>query len=359
MGARWLVVLLAAAALVATPLAWTARPTPNSPLTAVDLARRVQDSAALPWSGRVQTSGGLQVPDTDSFAALGALLGEDNSLRVWWRGAEEWRVDRLRSTGETDLYRSRDNQIRWVAESDTATLAPVSKIRLPDAADLLPSTLARSMLQGVRDNELSRLPADRIAGVVAPGLRITPADPAASLDRVDLWADAVTGLPLRVELYGPGERRPVVSTAVTSLDLEIPDPSTTVFRPAASTAMAYEDAVDVAAAANAFARYDLPAELAGLDARGSSDPGAVGFYGRGPTVLVAIPLRGQVAGPLRERLQSSPSARRTSAGTVAPVGPVTLLLTPGRWERGAFLLAGTVTPDTLERAAAELRALTA
>ena len=358
MGGRWLVVLFAAAALVVTPLAWAARPTPESSISAADLARRVQDSAALPWSGLVEPAGSLSVPDSDSFAALGQLLGEDNVLRVWWRGAEDWRVDRLRSTGETDLFRSRGYQIRWVAESDTATIAPVSRIRLPDAADLLPSTLARSVLQGVRDTELSRLPADRIAGVDAAGLRVTPEDSAASLERVDLWADAATGLPLRVELYGPGERRPVVSTAVTSLDLEVPDPATTVFRPAASTAVAYEDAVDVAAAAHAFAPYDLPTTLAGLTARGTSDPGAVGVYGRGPTVLVAIPLRGQVAGPLRERLQSSGSARRTSAGTVAPVGPVTLLLTPGRWGRGAFLIAGTVTPETVERAAGELRALT-
>ena len=358
MGGRWLVVLFAAAALVVTPLAWAARPTSDSPASAVDLARRVQASAALPWSGLVETSGSLQVPDSDSFAALSQLLGEDNVLRVWWRGAEDWRVDRLRSTGETDLYRSRGFQIRWVAESDTATVAPVSTIRLPDAADLLPSTLARSLLQGVRDAELSRLPADRIAGVDAAGLRITPEDSAASLDRVDLWADAVTGLPLRVELYGSGDRRPVVSTAVTSLSLEVPDPATTVFRPAASSTLAYEDAVDVAAAANAFAPYDLPAELAGLTARGTADPGAVGIYGRGPTVLVAIPLRQRVAGPLRERLQSSASARRTPAGTVALVGPVTLLMTPGQWGRGAFLLAGTVTPETVERAAGELRALT-
>nr|WP_294697041.1 hypothetical protein [uncultured Friedmanniella sp.] len=358
MSARWLVVLFAAAALVITPLAWAARPTTDTPVSAVDLARRVQGSAALPWSGLVETSGSLSIPESDSFAALGQLLGEDNVLRVWWRGADDWRVDRLRSTGETDLYRSRGFQIRWVAESDTATLAPVSAIRLPDAADLLPSTLSRMLLQGVRDTELSRLPTERVAGVEAAGLRITPDDPAASLDHVDLWADPDTGLALRVELYGSGTRRPVVSTAVTSLDLELPEQATTVYRPAASTSMAYEEAVDVAAAANAFARYDLPNELAGLAARGKSDPGAVGFYGRGPTVLVAIPLRHQVAGPLRDRLQSSGSARRTAAGTVAPVGPVTLLLTPGRWGRGAFLLAGTVTPETLERAAGELRVLT-
>ncbi len=50
---------------------------------------------------------------------------------------DDWRVDRIRSTGETDLFRQQGYTIRWVFESETATYSPVSKIRLPDAADLL------------------------------------------------------------------------------------------------------------------------------------------------------------------------------------------------------------------------------
>lgn len=358
MGLRWLVVLLVAAALVGAPFALAARPVPDTPRDPAALAGLVRTSASWGWSGTVRTSGALQVPDSDSFATLGQLLGEDNTLRVWWRGPQEWRVDRLRSTGETDLFRSRGLQVRWVFESDTATVSPLSRVRLPDAADLLPATLARSLLRGVRDDELGRLPAARVAGVAAPGLRITPDDPAASVDHVDVWVEPGSGLPLRVELYGAGDVRPVLRTEVTGLDLRPPDSSTTVFRPAASTTLTYEDAVDAAAAANALAPYDLPATLAGLPARDGEDPAAVGIYGRGPTALIALPLRGQVARPLRDRLEASASARSTPVGTVAPVGPVSLLVTPGRSGRGAFLVAGTVTPETLERAAAELVAVT-
>jgi hypothetical protein len=358
MGARWLVVLLVAAALVGTPFALAARPVPDRPRDPVALARLVQASATWGWSGSVETSGALAVPQSDSFATLGQLLGEDNALRVWWRGPQEWRVDRLRSTGETDLFRSRGMQVRWVFESDTATVSPVSRVRLPDTADLLPATLARSLLAGVRDDELSRLPARRVAGVVAPGLRVIPDDPAASLAHVDVWAEPGSGLPLRVELYGADDVRPVLRSEVTRLDLSPPDPATTVFRPAASTTLAYEDAVDVAAAANAFAPYDLPATLAGLPARDGEDPAAVGVYGRGPTALIALPLRGQVARPLRDRLEASGNARRTAVGTVALVGPVTLLVARVPGGRGAFLLAGTVTPETVERAAEELLAVT-
>ena len=114
----------------------------------------------------------------------------------------------------------------------------------------------------------------------------------------------------------------------------------------------------MAAAANAFAPYDLPATLAGLPTRDGDDPGAVGVYGRGPTAMIVLPLRGQVARPLRDRLEASGSARRTDVGTLAAVGPVTLLVASAPGGGGAFLLAGTVTPETAEQAAAGLRALT-
>ena len=60
---------------------------------------------------------------------------------MWWRNADDWRVDRIRSTGETDLFRQGGGIVRWVFESETATYSPVSKIRLPDASDLLPADL--------------------------------------------------------------------------------------------------------------------------------------------------------------------------------------------------------------------------
>lgn len=348
--------LVTAAALVGIPLAITNRPVADPGISATDLVARIQASGAQPWSGYVESSGALQVPDTDSFVGLAQLLGEDNDLRVWWRADDDWRIDRVRSTGETDLIRRGPTLIRWVFESEVATVTPASEIRLPDASDLLPPTLARLMLQGVRADELSTLPPRRVAGLPAAGVRLTPAEPASSITRVDLWADPTSGLPLRVELSGAGDRRPVLTTALRSVDLTEPPPSTTLFRPASGVDIAFEESVDVAAAANAFSPYDLPASVAGLNVRGGEDPGAVGIYGRGPTTLLVVPLRGQVAGPLRARLRDSGGALETSVGTLAPVGPVGLLLTPRTDGRGALLLTGTVTGETLQAAAAELLA---
>lgn len=345
--------VVATAVLVGMPLAIRVRPASASDLTAGQLAERVRGSRGVAWSGLVQSFGGLQVPDNASFASLAQLLGEDNQLRAWWRAPDDWRVDRIRSTGETDLFRQRGYLTRWVFESETAVVSPVSKIHLPDASDLLPPTLARSMLRGARTDELARLPAARLAGVDAPGLRITPDDPATTVGHVDLWADPETGLPLRVELFGVGDRRPVLTTAVVELDRRPPAAATTNFIPPERVDLSYEDSVDVAAAANAAAPDDLPSSLAGLASRAGEDPGAVGIYGRGPTTLIVLPLRGQVAGPLRRQLQLSATARETDVGTLAPVGPIGLLVTLGRG-RGGFLLAGTVNALTLQRAATEL-----
>lgn len=350
---RWLIVVVTAAALVAVPLIVTGRPAAGLSLPAPELARRIQASGGVAWSGRVASTGGLQIPDSEGFANLAEVLGEPNQLRVWWRGFQDWRIDRVRSTGETDLFFNGHVLVRWVFEAQRATIAPVSTIRLPDASDLLPSTLGRLLLEGARAEDLSTLPVRRIAGVDAAGLRLEPTVGASRIARVDVWAEPETGLPLAVEAYGIGDRRPALSTTVSDVDFREPAVGSTAFDPAPSVELVYEDAVDVAAAANAFAPFDLPVRLAGLVARGGVDPGAVGVYGLGPASLIVVPLRRDVARPLRFQLRDTSAAQESDLGILVAAGPIGLLLTR-RSQKGSFLLAGTVTEDTLERAATEL-----
>src|SRR6185295_2667877 len=124
MSARWLVVVVAAVAFIATPLLIASPPATPSETSAIELAGRIQQSASVGWSGFVETDGTLQVPDNESFATLAQLLGENTQLRVWWRNAADWRVDRIRSTGETDMFRQGGGTVRWVFESETATYSP-------------------------------------------------------------------------------------------------------------------------------------------------------------------------------------------------------------------------------------------
>lgn len=352
---RWLVVLGAAVLLVVTPVAVAHRPG-GAPPTRPDaeLLARVQASGSVGWSGRAESTGSLQLPSSDSFATLGQLLGEQVEMRAWWRGERSWRVDRIRSTGETDTFRDGNGQVRWIFESERATYSPVSTLRLPGAVDVLPPTLGRALLQGATPDELTATAGRRIAGVDAVGLVLTPSEAATTVGRVELWLEPATGLPLRVDLYADGAT-PVLSTTLTALMLGDPDPADVRFDPPASVSLAYEESTDVVAAANGLQVADLPRALAGLGTRDGDAPGAVGVYGRGPTTMLVFPLRGSVAGPLREQLQRNGAASRSPQGTLAPVGPVNLLLTrfPGRG--GGYLLAGTVTPETLAEAADQLQ----
>lgn len=358
--ARWAIVALATAALVLIPVAVQVRPAGSTTLDASSLAAKLRDSYLVGWSGVVETSGTVQIPQNDSFATLGQLLGESNELRAWWRAPDDYRVDRVRDAGETDVIRHRGTQIRWLFESQTATISPVSTIRLPDAYDVLPPTLARQLLQGAAPADLSTLASARVAGIDAAGVRLTPSDPATSIGRVDLWGDPRTGLPLRVEVYGWGATRPSLTTAFTDVNPVRPAAASTEFVPNEQMTINYDQSVDVAAAANAFAPVDLPATLAGLSSRDGIDPGAVGIYGRGPATLIVLPLRGSVARPLRAQFMTSAAAKESDLGTTLAVGPIGVLLTvrspagggPGR----SFLLTGTVTPAFLKVAAAQLLA---
>ncbi|MGI9085010.1 MAG: sigma-E factor regulatory protein RseB domain-containing protein [Aeromicrobium sp.] len=355
-GRRWLLVGALVVAIVVSPGIVRAWPAADSDLSAASLRDRIGRSESAEWSGEVRTQGTLQIPDTDSFGGVSRLLGEESTLRVWWRDPLHWRIDRIRSTGETDLVRDGFRMIRWIFESRTATITTYSDIRLPDDSDLLPSRLAARMLAGAESRELTRLPSRRVSGRDARGLRLEPRGGRSTIRRVDVWAEPETGLPLRVEVFGSEAGRPVVTSRVVRLDISPPSDSSTRFAPAPGVKVRTQDALDVAAGANAFAPFDLPASLAGLDRRGDpSGLGAVGVYGRGPTALVAIPLRRSLASRVRDQLSTSTNARQSGAGTSLEVGPLSILVTRGGRGRGTFVLGGTVTPELLRKAAADLR----
>lgn len=352
---RWLLVGLLALAVAAPPTLLRLLPAEGSALSATQALRLVRSSADRGWSGEVRAVGSLQVPLTgSSFGGVARLLGEQSDLRVWWRDAEHWRVDRISTGGEQDLVRDGGSTTRWSYESGRATSSAYSPVRLPDDADLAPPELARRLLAGARPAEVSRLPARRVAGRSAVGLRLLPADRRTTIDRVDVWADTATGLPLRVDAYAVGDRaRPILTTEVTTLDTSRPPRGTTRFVPAPGVQVRRTAALDEAAGANAFAPFRLPDRAAGLARRG--DParfGAVGVYGRGPLAVLAVPLRGSVTRGLRDQLKSSPAAVDTGGKVSLRIGPLSLLLLYA--PRGGLLVTGTATPATLDQVAQDL-----
>jgi hypothetical protein len=350
---RWSVVAAGCALAVGIPIGVRAVPVADSSVSASTLLGQIRASRDAAYSGVVDSQGNLGLPISDRFTDVADLLGGDTRMRVWWRTSSDWRVDKLLTTGETDLFHHDGVTTEWDYERQDARTSIDPSIRLPRDADLLPPELANRVLAGVQPDQVTRLPARRVAGVAAPGLRMTTSDPRASVDHVDLWADPTTGVVLRVEVYADGST-PALVTRFTQFSTATPAASVTTFTPAPGIHEGFDDILDIADAANQYASVAPPTSLGGL-AESSSSDGAVGIYGTGVTELMAVPLRSQDLDTLTAQLTAA-GAQRSAAGTLYRVGPLVVLLTESHEPfNSSWLLAGTVTDQAVIAAANDLR----
>ncbi|MEP6761671.1 MAG: transcriptional regulator, partial [Sporichthyaceae bacterium] len=306
-------------------------------------------------SGYVETLGTLQLPVADRFTDVGDLFGQRTRMRVWWRGPDDWRVDKVFATGETDLFHDARGTTVWDYEKARAVRMHDPDIRLPRTSDLLPPELGRRLLKDVDTSELQRLPAEHLAGRDAPGLRLTPTAPQSSINHVDLWVDPNSGIPLRLAVYAKGDKTAAFTSEFMQFSAARPSASDTAFEPPPGADFSFDDVIDVADAADQFAPLVPPHTVAGLSRSRSAGLGAVGVYGRGVTQLVAIPLWDGAAEPLREQLEITPGVRLIDEGDVLSVGPLGILLTQFPYYGGGWLIAGTVTEDTLIQAAHDVQ----
>ncbi|MGY1841729.1 MULTISPECIES: sigma-E factor regulatory protein RseB domain-containing protein [unclassified Modestobacter] len=354
--ARWAAVAAGTALLVSLPALVAALPATDAAVSAPDLRARALASADVPYSGYAQAAGGLALPVGQQLTPVADLLSDRTSMRTWYRGPLDWRVDVVTPTGETGVHLSPAGRWTWEYEEARVTRSAAgSPLALPTAPDLLPTALGWRLLSEAADDELSRLPAARIAGRDALGLRLVPVDAAASVARVDVWVDADSGLPLRVLVVGDTGAGPALDTAFLDVDVSTPPASVTRFTAVPARDLRTGPDQQLLDAARAGARRDvvLPAALAGLDRRAVPGvPESIAAYGRGVTVLVVAPLPEEAAGGLRGALRRAPEAVVDELGVRLAAGPLGLMLVDGR--SGPLLLTGTVGTDALALAAAEL-----
>ena len=351
---RWSVVAGGVAALVALPAAIGALPVRQSSIAAADLLARIRHSTGQAYSGYAESYGGLALPVTRQFNRVADLFGQTTQMRVWYRGRYDWRVDTITAAGETDLHVGRAGTWTWDYESNTATwmggvVDPA--VRLPTAGDLLPTNLARRLLSEATPDQVRQLPAKRLAGRSAPGLRLTPHEQDSTVEHVDVWADQGTGLPLRVDVFASGTT--VMSSRFLDFSTHEPSARDTTFIQPAGARLETEDQVDVAAELDQFGDVTPPPSLAGVP-RNPQLPafGSIGIYGSGVTEFAAAPLPGRIAFSLQYQLEST--AAKTKYGLAVAIGPLSMLLTKFDLTGGAWLLTGTVTQAALARAAAQL-----
>jgi hypothetical protein len=213
------------------------------------------------------------------------------------------------------------------------------------------------MLTDATTAEVTSLPSRRIAGRDTEGLRLRPVDRRTTVDHVDVWADAASAIPLRVDVVGARSTTPTMTAEFTDFSTAVPPASVTAFSPPIGSRVRQRVMPDLVAFLSRFSAVVPPATLAGLPRNDRRRPdGAVGLYGRGVTELVAIPIPPSQAAEVRRQLATAPGVADTPQGLALSVGPVGLLLSRDDDTLAtAWLLTGTVTEATLTAAARELR----
>jgi hypothetical protein len=352
-GWRWLVLGAAVTVLVALPGLVAAVPAPDRAVTAGELLGRVLASDRVAYQGYAEARAGLALPDVPRAGRVVALLGETTRMRAFVAGPDLWRVDELTPIGERDLYLDDGGTLLWDSGERRAEATGGSPpVRFARPADLLPPELGRRVASAAEPGEVARLGARRVAGVQALGLRIVPRSAGTTVGRVDLWADAGSGLPVRVELTARGGTAPILTATFLDLRLGAPDPGRVRFTVPDDADVESDEAPDLARAIDRFSPYVLPDLLAGRPRR-TSVSSAASTYGRGFELVAVLAFPASFSSRTRDFLEKVPIRR-------GPWGEASVLATPllngmvFEHDGVAYALAGTVTQPALDRVAAQL-----
>ncbi len=270
------------------------------------------------------------------------------TCRVWEASPDAWRVDVLRATGELDTYGDATGIWTWDSDRRLAQRSEgLDELRLPRPSDFVPPELGRRFVTSAAPAQLHEIGRVRVAGRSVPGLRIVVTDPVTTIDHIDVWADARSGLPVRVDVSVRGSSRPAFRSEFLDLSLAAPSATDVAFRiPRTARVDRDDDGLDLVQAVERFSPVSLPARLAGL-ARTSQRSTGVATYGA-PWSLVTV-----LAVPGRNLARLLPD---TVAPTKRPWGATATVIESSLVNAMAmqigpvgYVLAGTVPLDQLDR----------
>ncbi|GAA3440038.1 hypothetical protein GCM10018954_096590 [Kutzneria kofuensis] len=344
-----------AAVLVAAPVVLAALPA-SARVDPAALRAHMLASVNRPYQGYAESTGSLGLPDLPNLSEVTSLLGGTTRLRSWYVAPDRWRVDEITGVGERDTYAVPGSEFVWDnGQNQYTQIVGDEPIRLPRGGDLLPPDLARRVLSN--EDKVAAVPAKRIAGIDAAGLRVTPSDPQTAIGQVDIWADPDSGLPLRVEVTAKGQHAPFVVTAFQSVSTQRPGDDVITPKPSPDSGFTTTDAPDVI---GAFGQIPLPPQLAGRPLQTDRVGGGrgLGFYGTGLSAFVVAPLPRDVGGGVVNAMGKVGAKTLTlprGQGTLLTIAPLSVLVERSGYR--TFLLAGVVDPALLTQAAAELSTL--
>jgi hypothetical protein len=354
------VVLAGVAVLCCLPALAGALPVSVPKLTPRQLEQRIVGSQRLSFSGYAESDANFGLPPLPAFSGVTPLLDGVTRLRVWQASPDRWRVDTLSDAGEDDTYQAGANTFLWDSGEQLLTgIYGTQTIRLPRAADLVPSALALRLISWAGPGaRLSLLPPRRVAGQSAAGLAVGPAGTQSTIARADIWAAPGTGLPLLVEVFGRGSAQPTLESQFLQVGPWTPDAS--VLTPQLGPAAGFTTTTpgDFAGVLKNLATEPLPRRLAGF-ARGRSPAPQIYVYGSGLTAFAVLIFPPSSGGQLLGDAVDAGATQlefRDGTGAVASAPLINLVLAQPDGSPDTFLLVGFVSKTTLEQAAAVLTA---
>jgi hypothetical protein len=359
-GWRWIAVVAGVAVLCCLPMLASALPASVPGLTPRQLEDRILGSQRESFSGYAESNATFGLPPLPAFSSVTPLLDGVTRMRVWQAAPDHWRVDTLSDTGENDTYQIGDNTFVWDSGEQLLTgIYGPENIRLPRAADLVPSALAvRLISEAGPGAKLSLLPPRRVGGQSAAGLAIRPASSQSTIAQADIWAAPGTGLPLLVEVFSRGSAQPALETQFLQAGPWTPGGSVLTPRLGPGTGFTTTTPSDFAGVLRNLDDEVLPGTLAGL-ARERSPVPQIGLYGSGLTSFAVLTFRFNTGGQLlSDALDAgaTPLSFTDGTGAVASAPLVNLVLVHPYASPDTFLLVGLVSRTALEQAAAVLAA---
>ena len=352
--------LTGVAVLCCLPVLASALPASVPTLTAAQLENRILGSQRMSFSGYAESNATFGLPPLPAFSTVTPLLDGVTRMRVWQASPDRWRVDTLSDAGENDAYQAGSNAFVWDSGQQLLTgIYGPQVLRLPRAADLVPSALAiRIINEAGPGAKLSLLPPRRLAGESAAGLEITPTSPQSTVARADVWASPGTGLPLLVEVFNRGSAQPALETQFLQAGPWTPDTSVLTPQRGPGTGFTTTTPSEFAGVLQNLDDEVLPASLAGF-ARQPSPVPQIGVYGSGLTAFAVLTFRRDTGGQLLGDALDAGAAPLTygdGTGAVASAPLVNLVLVHPYRSPDTFLLVGLVNRAALERAGAVLAA---
>lgn len=255
---KWLPALavpaLVAAGIIAVPLsAGAAVDLPDK--TASEVLLLISDSTEDSFSGTVEKSAELGLPDIDAATGMASSMGGPTSRMSAAESGEfvSSALELLSGTHEANVYVSGDDNLRvqvkdqlaertavsngtdaWYydSESNIATHVAIPadlKSSLQDKLDghademLTPAEFADQLLTELEPTTEITVGTDaRVAGRTVYELILTPKVSGTLAESVAIAVDSETGLPLQVTVSASGQEQPAFRVGFTSIDLSTP-----------------------------------------------------------------------------------------------------------------------------------------